>query len=396
MRIAMVTEHAYPMVGGVAEHVHHLSRELVERGHEVRVVTGSPLGGGEALAALDEESAARNGYRTTRVGRLLPLRASSRSERLAVGPRLRSRVDRAVAGSDVVHVHGSAGPVLSLLALRDAARRPAASVGTFHTLVEGDGWGQRVFHGYVAGAVSALDRRIAISQACARGVERVFPGRYDVIPTGVDCRLFRPLLPHEGRPDGPPRILFVGRLEPRNGLGTLLRAAAILRAQGRRFALQVVGGGAARSRYERDSARLGLAGTVEFCGTLRDERARLFREATIFAAPVIRASFGVALVEALASGTPVVAADTPGFREVLSDAPGLLVPPDDPLALSGGLSRLLDDHPLRAQWSLAGRRVAERRYDWPPLTGRVEEVYGEALELHVGPGSPPPGADQGW
>jgi phosphatidylinositol alpha-mannosyltransferase len=391
----MVTEHAYPMVGGVAEHVHHLSRELVAQGHEVRVVTAAPLAGGEALAALDEESAARHGYRTTRVGRLLPVRASGPSRRLAVGPRLRARLDRAVAGADVVHVHGSAGPVLPMLALRDAGGRTGACVGTFHAGMDDERMGQRVLHGYLARAVGALDRRIAVSRTCARGVERIFPGRYEVIPTGVDCRLFRPLLPHEGRPDGPPRILFVGRLEPRNGLGTLLRAAAILSAQGRRFALQVVGDGAARARYERDAARLGLAGVVEFCGTLRDERARLFREATIVAAPLLRASFGVVLVEALASGTPVVAADNPGFREVLSDAPGLLVPPDDPLALSGGLARLLDDHPLRAQWALAGRRVAERRYDWPSLTPRVEEVYAEALEVRGAPGSPP-GVDLGW
>jgi phosphatidyl-myo-inositol alpha-mannosyltransferase len=387
VRVAIVTEHAYPMVGGIAEHVHHLSRERVALGHEVRVVTAAPLAGGEALGALDEESAARHGYRTVRVGRLLPVPAGGGSGRLPVGPRLRARVDRAVEGAEVVHVHGSRGPVLSLLALRDAERRPAAAVGTFHTWLEGEGGlGQRAFRGYAAAAVAALDRRIAVSEACARGVERVFPGRYDVIPNGVDCRLFRPLLPHEGRPDGPPRILFVGRLEPRTGLGTLLRAAAILRAQGRRFLLQVVGDGATRPRYERDAARLGLEDVVEWCGTLRDERARLFREATVLAAPVSRASFGVVVVEALASGTPVVAVDNPGFREVLSEAPGLLVPPDDPVALSAGLARLLDDHPLRAQWSLAGRRIAERRYDWDALSRRIEAVYREALEDRGGPG----------
>ncbi len=375
----MVTEYAYPMVGGVAEHVHHLSRELVGLGHDVRVVTGSPLAGGEAIEALDADSAARHGYRTIRVGRLLPVRAGGASGRLAVGPRLRARVDRAVAESDVVHVHGSAGPVLSLLALRDAGRRPGAAVGTFHTWFEGESWGRRVLQGYAAGAVSSLDRRIAVSEICARGVERAFPGHCEVIPSGVDCRLFRPLLPHEGRPDGPPRILFVGRLEPRNGLGTLLRSAAILRAQRRRFLLQVVGDGSARARYERDAARLGLEEAVEWCGTLRDERARLFREATVLAAPVTHASFGTVLVEALASGIPVVAVDNPGFREVLNEAPGLLVPPDDPVALAAGLTRLLDDHPLRAQWSLAGRRVAERRYDWESLTRRVVGVYAVAL-----------------
>ena len=375
----MVTEYAYPMVGGIAEHVHHLSRELVSLGHEVVVVTGAPLSGAAAAAARDRASAARDGYATVRLGRLIPVRTNGSTGRLCVGPGLRAGLERAMRDVDVIHVHGSPGPVLPLLALRGAAPPSAVAVGTFHTWFPNGHAGFRLFHRYIAGTLSALERRIAVSQACARSIERIFPGRYEVIPNGVDCRRFRPLADAEARPAGPPRILFVGRLDPRNGLGTLLAAAARLRAGGRALALDVVGDGAARARYRREAERLGLEGAVRWHGTLGEERTRLFREATVLAAPVTRASFGVVLVEALASGTAVVAADNAGFREVLADAPGLMVRPADAGDLAAGLARVLDDAAARGRWSREGRRVAERRYDWPGVARRVAAVHAEAL-----------------
>ena len=375
----MVTEYARPVVGGIAEHVHHLGRELVALGHEVVVVTGAPLAGPGAAAAHDRDAARRHGYHTARVGRLVPVRTNGSTGHLCVGPNLGPRLERVLGGVDVIHVHGSPGPVLPLLALRGAAGRRAAAVGTFHTWFPNGHPGYRIFHRYIAGSLAVLDRRIAVSEACARSIGRIFPGRYEIIPNGVDCRQFRPLRTDEPRPGGPPRILFVGRLDPRNGLGTLLVAAARLRAGGREVVVQVVGDGAARTRYRREARRLGLDGAVEWRGTLRDERARLFREATVLAAPVTRASFGMILVEALASGTPVVAADNEGFREVLAAAPGLLVPPSDPGALASGLARVLDDEAERARWGRVGRRVAADRYDWPRVAGRVAAVYDEAV-----------------
>ena len=375
----MVTEYARPLVGGIAEHVHHLSRELAAMGHEVVVVTGGPPAGARVAAAHDREAAVPHGYRTVRVGRLVPVRTNGSTGRLCVGPGLAGRLERALAGADVIHVHGSPGPVLPLLALRGAAARRSAAVGTFHTWFPNGHPGYRVFHRYIAGSLAALDRRIAVSQACARGIARIFPARYEVIPNGVDCREFRPLRPGEARPDGPPRILFVGRLDPRNGLGTLLAATARLRWAGREVVVQVVGDGAAGPRYRREARRLRLDGAVEWHGTLRDERARLFREATVLAAPVTRASFGMILVEALASGTPVVAADNEGFREVLAGAPGLLVPPSDPGALACALARVLDDERERARGEQAGRRLAVDRYDWPQVAGRVAAVYDAAI-----------------
>src|SRR5262249_56557680 len=113
----------------------------------------------------------------------------------------------------------------------------------------------RVFYLYVQNALRRLDRTIAVSEPCVESIAPLFPGRFEVIPNGVDTDLFRPLRPGERRPPGPPRILFCGRLEPRNALGTLLDAAARLAAQGRAFVLAAVGDAPLRPHYPRTAAR---------------------------------------------------------------------------------------------------------------------------------------------
>ena len=101
----------------------------------------------------------------------------------------------------------------------------------------------------------------------------------------------------------------------------------------------------------------------------------------VFVSPAVgQESFGIALVEAMAAGLPVVATDIPGFREVVSDGTeGLLVPPRDPEALAAGLVRVLTEPGLAARLGEAGRTHA-RTFDWPIVVERLEELYHRAIE----------------
>jgi glycosyltransferase involved in cell wall biosynthesis len=110
----------------------------------------------------------------------------------------------------------------------------------------------------VRNSLARLDRRIAVSEACITALAPYFPGEWDIVPNGIDCSLYRPLHADEERPPGPPRILFVGRFDPRNALGDLLEAAAILKGEGRDFTVQVIGDGPARPVYERKAKALGV------------------------------------------------------------------------------------------------------------------------------------------
>ena len=378
LSIAMVTEYAYPILGGVSEHVHFLSRELAERGHDVTVVTGN-IGEAREAAELDREAHRLHGYRTTRIGRSVPVVANGSIARLTVGLGIKHQIATAVRGMDVVHAQGLASPTLPMGVLRVSTA--PCTVGTFHTYFDEGHWLYDRIGRYVRNSLARLDRRIAVSEACITALAPYFPGEWDIVPNGIDCSLYHPLPADASRPAGPPRILFVGRFDPRNALGDLLEAAAILMAEGRDFVIQVIGDGPARPVYERKARALGIWDRVEWLGLLNEERPRFYREADVMAAPCVLASFGVVLLEALASGTPVVAADNVGFRQVIrGDVPGRFVPPHDPAELARGIAEVLDDPAAAEDISRRGRTAVEQEFDWPRVTDQVERIYHEVLE----------------
>ncbi len=383
----MVTEYAYPVLGGVPEHVHNLSRELVARGHEVTVITSlAPFGTKARARAIDAENLDQHGYRTRRMGVSMPVVSNGSIARVSVGVGLKATMARALRGMDVVHAQGLASPMLGLWALRTS--RAPVNVGTFHTYFEGGHWGYKHFFTYVRSAMARTDRLIAVSEACVTALRPYFGHRpFDIIPNGVDVDLYHPLADERERPAGPPRILFMGRFDPRNGLDTLLDATRILMDEGRRFTVQVVGDGPLRPKYHHQARSLGVWDHIEWLGLLDKERPALYREATVFASPCVLASFGVVLLEAMASGTPVVCADNIGFRQVIRDgAPGRFVAPHDPVDLARGIGAVLDDAELRRDWGERGRQMVVERYSWPEVARQVEELY---LEVLAAPSQPP-------
>lgn len=377
LAIGMVSEYVYPTLGGVSEHVHFLSRELAARGHDVTIVSGN-LGDAGEVAEMDRAAYRDHGYRTRRIGRSIPVVSNGSIGRITVGTGLKSHLARALRGMDVVHAQALASPTLSLMALRVSAA--PVTVGTFHTYFDGGHWAYRAMGRYVRNGLDRLDRRIAVSDACITALSPYFPGEWDVVPNGIDCGMYHPLAGPADRPPGPPRILFVGRFDPRNALGDLLEAAALLKAEGREFTVQVVGDGPARPMYEQKARRLGVWNHIEWLGLLNEERPRYYREADVMAAPCVLASFGVVLLEALASGTPVVCADNIGFRQVIrGDVPGRFVSPHDPAALAEGIREMLDDPRLAASRGAQGRAAVQTRFDWPRVTDRIEQIYLEVL-----------------
>ncbi|HZT16163.1 MAG TPA: glycosyltransferase family 4 protein [Gaiellaceae bacterium] len=344
MRVALVCPYSWSVPGGVQSHVSGLARELRRRGHDVDV-----------LAPADGPAPGVVG-----LGRSVPIPDNGSVQRVALSPAAAARTIRVLrrARYDVVHLHEPMLPAPCLTAL---ALRPAPLVGTFHMAAEARRW-YRVFGTLCRRALARLDVRIAVSEAARRYVAASCPGEYAVVPNGVA----RPrTAARAGAPDAPPRILFVGRPEPRKGLPVLLEAFA-----------SVDGG-----------ARLDLVGPdgdfgerVTAHGRVDDaRRAELLRGASVLCAPSLRAeSFGLVLVEAMAAGVPVVASDLPAYRAVLPENCGELVPPGDPPALALALERLLADRDLRAHMAAAGPAEAAR-YDWERVAGRILELYEQAI-----------------
>ena len=213
------------------------------------------------------------------------------------------------------------------------------------------------------------------SRALALGVPA---GRLVTHYSGVDLDRFRPA----ATPPEPGLILHIGRLVEKKGTVSLLAAMARLRDDAR---LVVIGDGPLRPRLERQAATLGLGDRVRFLGVLpREAVLGWMRRAWLLAAPSVTAADGDAeglptvLCEAGATGLPAVASRHAGNPEaVLDGETGLLVAEGDGVALAAALATLLGDPERRAAMAVAGRALAERRFDAARQTEVLEALFDE-------------------
>ena len=188
------------------------------------------------------------------------------------------------------------------------------------------------------------------------------------------------------------RILSVGRLVPKKGFADLVKAVALLRAREIPFRAEIFGGGPLREELEEHGRRLGLAERLTFHGArVQDDIVAAYRRAAVFVlAPIVsdngdRDGIPNVLVEAMASGVPVVSTRISGIPELITDGiDGLLVNPHDPGALADAIGRVLLD-PSFGEWlGRAARKRVERDFDLQVNTRRLLSLFkgtpGEAFE----------------
>ncbi|HLO35168.1 MAG TPA: glycosyltransferase family 4 protein, partial [Candidatus Deferrimicrobium sp.] len=294
MKIGLVTPYVYPLPGGVTQHVRYLYENLRLRGHDVRIISSS-----HGLQRASEGDIIRIGK-----GFSLPVNGSVGT--ITLSPRFVSQVRAMLEREqfDLLHFHEPFVPFLSPIILRLST---SVNIATFHAyggFSPSYEFGSKVMKGEAA----RLHGRIAVSGAAKHFIDRYFPGEYKVIPNGVDVHAFHRAVPLARWQDGTRNLFFVGRFEPRKGLLELLKAYRILRKTGCDCRLLVAGAGPLGKEARRYVATRRLKG-VEFLGRVGDEeKAQLFRTADISISPATGGeSFGIVLLEAMASGTAIVA-----------------------------------------------------------------------------------------
>ena len=362
MKIGLVTPYIYPLPGGVNAHVHDLYEHLVERGHDVRII--SSVHGPQRQS---EGDIIRLGY-----GFSVPANGSVGT--LTFSPRYARLVSEMLEAErfDILHLHEPFVPFLSLVLLRESK---SINIATFHAYA---GWspayefGKRMLQRFAR----RLNGRIAVSAAARHFADRYFPGDYKVIPNGVDLTRFANARPITRYRDGTLNIFFLGRFEPRKGVMYLLKAYRQLRMQGIDCRLLLAGAGPQEREIRRYIATRRLTG-VELLGRISEEdKVRYFATADVYVSPATgQESMGVVLLEALASGTPIVCSDIHGYRSVVRRGEqGLLVPPRNVSALTAALGELLSDPAMRARMSESARARAVQ-FGWDNIAAKVEEYY---------------------
>nr|WP_217809841.1 glycosyltransferase family 4 protein [Micromonospora sp. NBS 11-29] len=216
------------------------------------------------------------------------------------------------------------------------------------------------------------------------------PGRFTVVPGATDTGRFTPSRPF-GELSDPPALLYHGRVDARKGVLDLLDAVAKLRADATRVRLLISGIGPDVDATTARIAELGLAGDVDLLGAVPYERAhQVYARGDIFVSPTYAEGFSNTILEAMASGLPVVSTDVVGVRDcVRPEDNGLLVPAGDPAALAGAVRRLLDDADLRERLATRAHHDVVRKWSWPVIAHRITAVY-DGLDATVPEIADPP------
>jgi len=405
-RVAMVSVHTSPLdqpgtgdAGGLNVYVLELSRRLAAAGIEVDIFTRA------TSSRLDPTIAVGDGITVHNIhaGPFEGLTKGELPGQLCVFARevLRSEAAKPLGHYDLVHSHYWLSGQVGALA-RDRWGVPL--VHTMHTMAKvknealatGDTPEPTARIIGEEQVVEAADMLIASTDVEAKQLINLYdadPGRVEIVHPGVDLAVFRPRDTHAARervglPLDAHVVLFAGRLQPLKAPDVLLRAVALLLDETpdlrSRLVVPVVGGPSGTGLEHPEAlaelaAELGIADIVRFVPPMpASELAVWDAAASVVAVPSYNESFGLVAAEALAAGTPVVAAAVGGLTTVVADDEnGLLVDTHEPRDWAAALRRVLLDDGLRARLS-EGARARSGRFSWEHTAERTLDVYERA------------------
>ncbi len=373
MKIALITEHFYPYTGGITEHTFYLAQALAKN-HEVFVI--APLYPKVKFVPLPE----RPEFEIVRIGKAGFFPANGSLTAFTYTPSSILTLKRLLKHEkfDVIHIQGSVVPTLPFFSA--LFNVDSVKVVTFHAY-HGKSTGYSIFKPPLKKALSGIDGYIAVSFAALITIQRHFDlENIKIIPNGVDTNRFTPCgikLPEFD--DGKFNILFVGRMEKRKGLQILIEALRGI--ENKDIRLIVAGDGPLLKKHKKQSERLNIE--VRFLGKVSPHTlASLYRTASVFVAPSTKGeSFGIVLLEAMASGIPVIASSIPGYTETLEEGVyGLIFQNRNPHDLREKILNVYKNKPLREKLSAKGLYHVRSKYSWNKIAEKTEKFYLKLLE----------------
>lgn len=371
MRVAMFSDYFPPHLGGGVEKVVlELSRGLAAAGVDLDVYTLRTAGGAE-FEEID-------GFRVHRAA-AFDLTSTLRLQS-AVSPSLIAKVACELRANppDIIHAH-SHFFFSSIVAAASARLLGRPLVTTLHLgSLEAMPLAQRlpvlVYERSLGRAiVAASDRVIAVSQAVADYAQRygAGPEKTMVQPNAVDCKVYYPAKTRGRRPV---RFAFVGRLIQNKGPQYLIEAVPQLLAIAPEAEIWFVGDGPLRVWLENRAGELGLTGRVSFFGT-RADVPELLRQCDVFIRPSLMEGMPLTVLEAMATGLPVIATPVGGTAEIVEhEVTGLLVDPGEVDQLGQAMQRLLNTR-LRNRLGEEARRRVEADFGWPRIVQDTLALY---------------------
>ena len=376
MKIGLVCPYNITLGGGVQEIIKAVRDELERRGHTVKILTPQPRTIPEGCdtrgiifmgGAADFKS---------------PLHTTAQIS-VTIDP---LEIDLILNQEkfDIIHFHEPWVPVLSRQIL---SRSSSVNIATFHAKLPENLMSRtitRVVTPYTKSVLKYLHELTAVSTAAADYIGQLTDRPVTIVPNGIDLEHFaRPAARHKKKPNNK-TLLYVGRLERRKGVKYLLKAFQLLQENHEDVSLIIAGNGPDREKLELLVDELGLR-NVTFAGYVSEkEKVRLLRDCDLFCAPALYGeSFGVVLLEAMASDLVTVAANNPGYSSVMQGLGALsLVNPHDTLEFARRLDLLLREESLRSMWR-TWARTNVKQYSYRKVVDQYEKIYIEAYNKHA-------------
>lgn len=369
MKILQVSPYFRPHIGGVESHVYDLSRKLVERGHDVTVAT-----------SMFAELKPREMVHGVKVVRLRPFAIWFKTP---IAPRLKEYILECDA--DIIHAH-SPPPFCSYFAARACATTKKPLVVTYHCDLELPitfgplivGLYRRTFGSYTVRRADSIIVTTATYAATSRALWRSSPA---VIPNAVNIERFNPevdgknIREKHGIGEDDKVILFVGRIVGHKGIEHLIESMKYVEDA----TCLIAGDGELLKELKALAKNLGVERKVIFIGRVPfEDLPRYYAASDVCVLPSVSRleAFGIAALEAMASGKPVVVSDIPGVREVISDGKeGLISDPVNPEDLATKISTLLADKRTRTRMGALARRRVEERFTMDRVADQIERLY---------------------
>ncbi|HET7060496.1 MAG TPA: glycosyltransferase family 4 protein [Candidatus Saccharimonadales bacterium] len=375
MKIGLVCPYSINEHGGVLEVVLALKSGLEKRGHTVKIITPQPR-------KHDADTPADVIF----VGTSVDFRTLSFSDTTSQVSSTADtdKIDAILAEEnfDILHFHEPWMPLLSRQLLQ---RSKCVNVGTFHAKVTTAMTSRailKVVAPYLKSVLKYLHVLTAVSASGAEYAADMTDRPITIIPNGIDLAKYRKLPVGKAKKDQL-MILYLGRLERRKGTRYLLQAFQLLAQDNPDVELVIAGDGPDRERLEMMSDDLKLH-NVSFLGFVSEDlKKELLAKADLFCSPaVFGESFGIVLLEAMATGTVTVAGNNSGYVDLMDEVGGIsVVNPRDTEEFARRLDLLLHEKPLRDLWQKWAAGYVQQ-FNYPRVIEQYEELYKDAIKQH--------------
>lgn len=377
MKIGLICPYNIAKGGGVQEIVRAMQRELILRGHDVKILTPEP----RELA--DSHRTDDIIFVGSAADFKSPLHTTSQFSVTADMYGIEQMLDE--EKFDILHFHEPWVPMLSRQIL---SRSTSVNIATFHAKLPETMMSRtvvRVVTPYTKAVLRNLDELTAVSDAAAEYVGTMTDAPISIIPNGIDLAAFKSV--HKiPQPTNKTKktLLYIGRLERRKGLNCLLEAYGLLSDRSPDIELIIAGDGPDREKLEATASELDLP-NVKFLGYVSDEeKIKLLATADLFCAPALYGeSFGIVLLEAMASGLVTVAGSNPGYASVMQELGSIsLVDPKNSEEFARRMYVLLYDEELRTLWKKWAKNYV-KQFNYPNVVDQYVEVYETAHKRHA-------------